>query len=140
MVRCITYDMRHNAYHTRSPRSTGESEDYVAFRGYPRLRFVGVEAGFESLAGVTDRSNLMVSSRADTSSPPASWGNEDRRSGLIKGPHLFLLPILCHLYRFLPLQLLSIAKAIHRIFLLQSCPSHPHLYISIYSWPSYPVA
>ena len=67
---------------------------------------------------------LDASSPTDNSSPAASWGNEDRRSDFIRGPHPLLLPVPL-------LHLLSISTAFHRIFLLQSCPTHPRLYISI---------
>ena len=75
----------------------------------------------------------MALSPADTSTPPASWENEDRRSDISRVPHPLLLLIPLHLcYLLLPL-LLSIAIALLRISLLQACPTHPRLYIFIAS-------
>ena len=66
----------------------------------------------------------MASLPADTSSPAASWGNEDRRSDFIRGPHLLLLLIPCNLYYLSLLHLLSIS---------------PHIFAAILPHPPTPV-
>ena len=67
----------------------------------------------------------MASSPANTSSRPASCGNEDRRSDISRGPHPLLLSIPFHLSPCF------IYSAFHWLVLLQSCPTHPPPYIPI---------